>query len=207
MDSKMIVERYGAKNSKPLLWDDHDLTLRKTEFKATGDWNFDRQTLVHWWMNVYVPNGQRDEETPYEVYKTWSSAVGRYFPFAKAGGGYNPKTDQSAVEICTYKNFPVEPQLNDLQLWLPHLKPIEEDGRSYQYLGIFEHTLSEGGVFFLRIYSETDVALWKTTYGHSRLLRSFPMLQEAVLYVSKNHWYEKEFGGYDEWAALKQAEK
>ena len=71
MDSKTIVDRYGAKlKGQQMLFTDYDYILRHTKFQSV-DPDFNREALVHWWMNVYLPEYRgRDESTPYEIYSS-----------------------------------------------------------------------------------------------------------------------------------------
>lgn len=56
MDSQTIVEKYQAKLSgQQMLFADHDYILRQTSFKSI-DPSFDKESIVHFWMNVYVSN-------------------------------------------------------------------------------------------------------------------------------------------------------
>lgn len=196
MDSQTIVERYGAKlKGQQLLFPEHEYTLRHTPFQPTGDRDFDRETLVHWWMHVYIPDGYGSEKTPYEIYQTWSNGLWPLFLYCKPSG-YLPETYQSAIQLSCYKNEPLEDHLADVRLWLPHCKPFtykdkKGESRPGVHVGIFERTLSEHGVYDLRVWSETDMDLGKTTYGRYQVLQHFTSLEEAVAYIQKHHYYEK----------------
>lgn len=70
----------------------------------------------------------------------------------------------------------------------PLLTP-QEDGMVW--FKIFEHTLSEGGCYYLNVHPETwQATLSKSTYGMYRMLEKFPTVEDAVHFISENHWYE-----------------
>lgn len=197
MTSQDIVERWGVQlEGQQVLFPDPDLVLRRTEWRATGDAPFDREALAHWWMQVYVPNGKGDEQTPQTVYSSYSSAVYNLFPHVRPGG-YSPVTGQSQLDVVCYNSGnhfdDVVPMLAELGLWLPLLKPIsgEYDSRQYQHLGILEHTLSEGGCYSLHLYSPDEVKLHRIRYHRHSVLERFASLRDALAYVVEHHWYEK----------------
>jgi hypothetical protein len=190
MDSQTIVNKYEAKlEGQQLLFSDDDLVLRKTPFKSISE-DFDKEVVIHWWMNVYVPNGYGELETPYPVYSTWSNAVYKCFNAVKTGG-YCTETNQTGIEVCFYRDDPLDEQIAEVKMWLSHLKPIKKGDTTAIHLGVFEHTLSEGGVYTLWVYPENKVILEKCTYGRIHPLKEFSSLDEAFKYVAQNHWYEK----------------
>ncbi len=195
MDSKTIVERYGAKlKGQQRLFEDDDLVLRNTKFKSINP-EFDKEALVHFWMNVYMPEDYGDGKTPYEIYKTWSNGMWKCFRYIKTDG-YRPDTNQSHINVMCYKKTPLEPQLAELAMWLPHIKPgRDENGRGERqgkHVGIFESSLSAGGVFGMTIYSDTEVVIGKVTYGSYRDIKEFDGVASAVDYIRNNLWYDEE---------------
>ena len=187
--SQQIVELFDVKLvGQQLLIPDPDYVLLCSKFQPTGDDNLDREILIHWWMHVYDPT--EDYKLGEGIYGSWSNACYRYFKYATQSG-YNPETGQ-AVKLSCYKHTPLEPQLEQLQLWLPHIKPSrlrphDESERKGKWISVFEHTLSYHGSYNLIIYSDTEVDL-TFTYDSPR---KFGSLDEAVDFVRLHHWYEK----------------
>lgn len=198
MDSKTIVDAYGAKLSgQGLLFEDHDYTLRHTPFKEINP-QFDREAVVHWWMNVYVPDGWGDDRTPQEIHETWSSAIFKTFLYIHQSG-YNPRTNQTSIDIACIGDVPVEPQLEELRMWLSEYKPIPTEGDGdVHYVGIFESTLSEFGIYHLEVYDDESCIIRKTTYGRPEILSTFDNLKSALDYIRLNLWYQKTRDGQDE---------
>ena len=61
------------------------------------------------------------------------------------------------------------------------------------YISIFEHTLSENGVFHLQVTDEDDqfkIELKKTVYSSDRDLEEFDNWLSALAYIQKHHYYE-----------------
>lgn len=104
--------------------------------------------------------------------------------------GYNPKTEQRAIKLMLTKNDEESytQTIASLEILLPYIKADPEDG--YKYFGIFETSLSAGGVFYLRI-GEKNSILGRTVYGHDREIKTFLTVAEAVKYIQENHWYKK----------------
>jgi hypothetical protein len=198
MNSSEIVKLYDAKISgQQLLIPDDDFTLRNTPFKDTGNKQLNKEILVHWWMNVYQPDSyQYDTKTPYEIYRTWSNAVRNHFHFAKAEGSYHVETGQSSVQLSCYKKKKLDAHIYELKMWLPYIKLAkalgrrDNDERLHKQVSIFEHTLSEFGIFTLCIFSDNEVVLKKNSYGTVRDVQKFTDLTSAVKYIQEQHYYE-----------------
>jgi hypothetical protein len=190
MDSKTIVERYGANLiGQGWLWQDDDHVLRNTPFKSI-DLEFDRAALVHFWMNVYIPDGHNENETPYEVYKTWNVPLYSLFKYVTISG-YRPDSNQSAVRIGCIKKDPLEDQVAELKMWLPHIKPSLPDrysDKTVQVVSILEDTLSLHGSYQMLIDGNTyEVGM----AGLYRDKDKFGSLEEAVNLIRQRYWYKK----------------
>ncbi len=192
MNSELIIDTWKAKDPDPLLWPDHDRTLLSIPFQSVNQ-EFDKLALVHWWMNVYNPANS----TPMEIYQSWHEAVRHTFKHVFPGMGYHPGSMQNSISLGMYKNDEVEPAVEELKLWLPHIKLIDcpEDGdrESYkgQHIHVSEHTFSEKGVYSLLIFAENDSVLNKRVYGSDTYVHSFKSLGHAVAYIRDRHWLGK----------------
>ena len=104
--------------------------------------------------------------------------------------GYYPFSEQNAIEIMLYKGAEdnLEQTYESLNVILPFIKPINEEGdRRFK---LFEHTLSEWGVYDLRLSKEGVWTLNKTTYGREKVEKTFENLYDALKYCQQHHYYE-----------------
>jgi len=190
MTPKEMVELLGKQTvGYSLLWEDYDYILLNTPFKSTGDKKKDKEIIAYWWLSVYVPNGQGPDKVDQDIYRTWSNAQ---YTFDCVGpeGSYNPKTNQSAVQFCIEKDSDLQIGLEELNLLLPLIKSVEDDGQRYKYFSVFEHTLSAGGVYHIKYYDDLNITLNITSWGSERELRKFQDTMELLKYIQKNHYYE-----------------
>ncbi len=198
MTSQEIVDRYGVENCANMdrLFPDPDLVLRNTHFIPQEDETFNRDSIIHWWMHVYVPDGFGDYRVLYEAYKTWSNALYRYFRYARPNG-YVSQTNQSSIKIGCYKKTPLEPQLAELQLWVPHVKEVtfdKDEERSYakaKPIRIFESSLSLSGSWTLYVTDTGYCEIYRNQYVEQK----FNTLAEAVDHIRLNLWYQKKEDG------------
>lgn len=193
MTNAEMVKAYDAKlEGQLLLFPDDDIILRKTKFKEINP-EFDKMALIHWWMNIYLPEYHTEEEhTPYEIYNTWSSAVYKYFHYTTVNMGYNPKTNQQGVKFMGYLKEPVEEQKKELELWLPYIKPYkDENGRLRKRISIMEKDLSEHGSWSLCVFSDTEYVLGVSRWHRYEETTKFDCLGKAVWFIANHRWYEK----------------
>lgn len=179
MNSKEIVAAYKAKLSgQQLLVEDDDFILRHTSFKSISPL-FDKQVLVHWWMNVHIPPGSKNESTPSEIFRSWDNAIYGRFKYVRPGMTYNLDTRQVIIKIGTRKSDELKPQIEELEMWLPFVKGHPK------VVDIFEHTLSRWEIYKLHV--SPGLYKVKTT---SRTIASFDNIIDTVSFIRKNHWYE-----------------
>lgn len=193
MTSADIVKMYDAKlEGQQLLFPDDDIVLRHTNFKKISP-EFDRAALIHWWMNVHLPEYHgADEKTPFPVYQTWSHAIWEYFKYTNLNC-CNPEINQQEVTFTGYLKEPNDEQTEELRLWIPHIRFCinKDNGRSGKYIGILEHKLSVDGIWQLWIYDESDIELGRTRNGHYEKRANFDCLGKAVWFISNHYWYDK----------------
>lgn len=188
MDSKTIVELFGAKiKGQQLLFDDFDFILKNTGYKKISP-ELDKEIIVHWFMNIYSHDDDYStRKTDYEVYVQWSKAISENFKYVSVSG-YLPETGQSCVKLACHKNEDVNLQLNELQMWLPHIKPIKKDDKLIKYVRIFESSLSRHAAYALHI-CETEVFINKNSYGR-QTNQKFDDIATAVNFIHQNIWYK-----------------
>lgn len=123
--------------------------------------------------------------------------------FGFRASGYYRDTMQRNVTICLNKNEPVTKAIDGLLTILPHIKyhgaeksimkAIGRTGRSLRTkrVGIFEHTLSENGVYYLIFLEGQEcVYLMIDRYHVTSMVRRFITLMDALMYISDHHYYE-----------------
>ena len=123
--------------------------------------------------------------------------------FGFRASGYYMDTMQRSVAICLNKNEPVTKAINGLLTILPYIKyhAVEKSvmkaiGRTGSLLrtkrvGIFEHTLSENGVYYLVFVEGNEcVYLMIDKYHITSMVKRFTDLMSALEYVSEHHYYE-----------------
>lgn len=114
------------------------------------------------------------------------------------GGNYftseNTQKSQIALKVIFDQNKPFDEQLGILE-FIPYLLPV--NGRDYKTklydkcIGVFEESLSEGGVYQI-VYIEKD-KIWKliiTTYGREQSLITNKDIKEVLHHVYLYHPYE-----------------
>ena len=107
--------------------------------------------------------------------------------------GYNPETNQTAIEVCLIKDDEesVKKTQDALNLVLPYLKSNKE---GYIYIAIFEHTLSQHGMYFFFVYPERDrdkYVLMKSVYHHEEEIKVFGELEDCLKYIQNHYWYKR----------------
>lgn len=105
-------------------------------------------------------------------------------------GGYYPFSEQRAIEIMLYKGVQdnLDKTFEAISLVLPFIKPINDEGE--RRFKLFEHTLSEWGIYDLRFDKVGTWTLNKTTYGRKNVEKTFENLYDALKYCQKHHYYE-----------------
>lgn len=104
--------------------------------------------------------------------------------------GYYPYSEQKALEVMLYKGVQdnLDKTFKALNLVIPFIKPINDRGE--RRLKLFEHTLSEWGIYDLKQSKEGVWTLNKTTYGRERVEKTFENLYDALKYCQQHHYYE-----------------
>lgn len=67
------------------------------------------------------------------------------------------------------------------------------------WFGIFEHTLSAGGVFRLKVRPDLKEAVVdRTVYGREQVGEMFDTVEDAVGYIARKHWYGETEDAHEE---------
>lgn len=106
--------------------------------------------------------------------------------------GYDSETKQMSLGIVLDGNRPLKDQMG-IAKWIPYIKPTQ----GVTYIDILEHTLSEHGIYVLRIEDDKFI-LQKTTYGRTKDLKTFDTLKDAMKYIYDHHPYQRKKGSYED---------
>ena len=88
---------------------------------------------------------------------------------------------QPSLDVRLDKRRPLSEQMGIAE-WLPYIKALE----GKKIIGISECTLSEHGVYLLKITGR-KYSITKTTYGHESVKAEFPSLLKAMEYIYEKH--------------------
>lgn len=181
--SKEIIDKWKVvRKGQLLLFEDYDDLLLQTPFIVTDDSNFDTMVLIHFWMNVYKPSANTIKQ---DVYRTWVNGLYKYFKYAYPRTGYFTETNQSEVSFAAIRKDDLKPQLEELSLWIPFIKPLNNKHSVCKIIDIFEHTLSYNGSYSLNICDNQ----YKIIRNNS-VKAEFDSLESVVSYIKNNLWYE-----------------
>jgi hypothetical protein len=91
--------------------------------------------------------------------------------------------------VCLIKGDPksLKQNLTGLKKILKYLKPVDD----MIHIDIFERTLSEYGVFSLRITPDlTKFQIVQTTYGRDEVLHTYKTLEKAMEKIQDKYYYD-----------------
>ena len=115
--------------------------------------------------------------------------------------GYNPKTLQTSFQIKLVKGDSslTDKTKSDIETLFPHFKihsnKLHKNNKELSiesvYFGIFESSLSAGGIHFALINLDTDEYHYCITrWGHTEHKKQFASLSELLSYIETNVYYE-----------------
>ena len=101
--------------------------------------------------------------------------------------GYKPETEQVYLKMKLYKGEGdnLEQTISTLEEILPHIKAID----GVKVFGVFEHTLSENGVYCVEI-TEHTYTLVICRYRRKSVVKECKSLREMIEYIQEHHYYE-----------------
>lgn len=180
--AEQICKKLGFRHS--MLIPDWDEILFENEWKSNDDKDFDREAIAYYHSNKN--EHERRYRPEYEKWRTWSNAEYKLFDHVKHSGTYNVHTGYGYATISINRNKPVADALIEANIWLQYL---HEDK-----LSIFEHSLSANGSYNLvDCRSKPKLELW--CHHRQSFPQQFENLEEALVFISKNLWYEDEDKG------------
>lgn len=106
-----------------------------------------------------------------------------------SSNGYFHETNQVYIRIALYRDNDshFEKVYESLQNILPVIKPLED---GYKHIDIFEHTLSEFGVYALQVHPDNNKArIVITRWGRDSVVQRTTDLRSALKYIQQNNYY------------------
>lgn len=105
--------------------------------------------------------------------------------------GFFLSTNQTCIQILLGRNDGdgIQKALEGIRLLKSILKPLAD---GFIRFSVFEHTLSEFGIYNAKLSPDKDEAfITKTTYGHESVIFGPASLLEVLTEISKEHWYNR----------------
>lgn len=170
-----------------------ELTLLKTKIlKLVKEFKKESAQMI---KDGFVPtiefvmsnNGYELDGLGPEFYNAKNKELKKECPNLKYSGIYTTEPFQTALEIMLYEGTPHETYVKQINRVLPLM--CKHDGKSKR-IHLFEHTLSEYGVYDIRTEDDIHWYLTVTTYGHTKTIKEFQTLDECIIYCCKNHYYQ-----------------
>jgi chromosome segregation ATPase len=124
-----------------------------------------------------------DSQTKYTARKEALEKIGL------GSSGFFHAIQQVQVRVCLIKGDPksLKQNLTGLKKILKYLKPVDD----MIHIDIFERTLSEYGVFSLRITPDlTKFQIVQTTYGRDEVLHTYKTLEKAMEKIQDKYYYD-----------------
>lgn len=160
------------------------IQIQKLKEKQTEEKLREGMTLgekIEW---LLFEDGYNSDRKRYEECQKFFLELG-----LRVSGRY-PYSEQKALEIMLYKGVQdnLDKTFESVNIVLPFIKPINDKGE--RRFKLFEHTLSEWGIYDLKVDKEGVWTLNKTTYGRERVEKTFENLYDALKYCQQHHYYE-----------------
>lgn len=156
--------------------------------------DMDRERIV----DFFLRDGDRG---PQREYSAMSNAEHQYLNFCTHAGTFQPDEESGERRNIFKISLNTDSDLDAAEeeiTWVfrkvakayPKWNPI--------YIDIFEHTLSEGGIFYATWNRRKGFKMMKCTYGREEELASFTSWRSLLEHVAKHHYYEDPSRQYDD---------
>lgn len=109
--------------------------------------------------------------------------------------GYNPETEQVSLKLMLYKGD--KDNLEQTITATEEVLPLLKVHNGVKRLSIFEHTLSEDGIWSVEITDDSyDLIL--SRYHRKSTEKSFDNLRALIQYIQEHHYYENSVDNNEE---------
>ena len=177
----------------------YDKIAKLNEKKDKIILNSDKKDDLEWLMEFREPESKVKREQREKILKE----------YGLTGSGYNPQTNQHAIKLTINENDSDEKLENiekGLLKILPIIKPFSHDFKEpgmfknpLKMIGIFEHTLSQNGIYNLVVDPNNNNHCAVICHSWSRISskKEFNSLMDALKHIRKYHYYESKNGNND----------
>lgn len=178
---------------------DEDFIERDRAWKAGEqeefESNMDRERILNYFLS-------EDDSRPQREYSAMCSSEHDYLEFVKHSGTYSPDDETGErrnvfqISLNTDSDLDVAEEeivwaFKKVAATYPKWNPL--------YISIFEHTLSENGIYYIYWNRRKSFRLMKCTYGSEREIAKFTSWRSLLEYVSKHHYYEDPSSSDEKW--------
>jgi hypothetical protein len=180
--------RFRIENGKWIM--DENFVERDRAWKKGEQEEFEQDMSRERIVDFFLRDGDRG---PQREYNAMSKAEHTYLNFASHAGTYQADEKsgehRNVFKIKLNRDSDLDAAEEEIT-WVfnkvakayPKWNPI--------YIDVFEHTLSEYGIYFIYWNRRKTFRLMKCTYGHEEELTKFTNWRSMLEYISKNHYYE-----------------
>ncbi|MCV0439838.1 MAG: hypothetical protein K5880_14525 [Hydrogenophaga sp.] len=140
-----------------------------------------------------------EDRRPYREYQVMSNVEHEHFKFVTHGGTYQPDEEsgerRNIFKISLNTDSDIDAAAKEA------VEVFTKVAKAYPkwnplYIDIFEHTLSEGGIYYALWNRRKGFKMMKCTYGREEELAKFTSWRSLLEYVSQNHYYEDPIDKY-----------
>lgn len=131
---------------------------------------------------------------PQREYSLMSGLEHKFFKFIAHSGSYirNKKTgeQQNMFRISLNKDSDIAAAKKEVAWMLPQIAQQFPNWDPI-HIGVFEHTLSEGGIYTVQWDRNSTFVLAKCTYGRNSEEYTTTKLTDLLKYIAANHYYQE----------------
>jgi hypothetical protein len=145
----------------------------------------------------FILTGEHDSMALYHEAERQIQQLGLW-----GSGEWCNTTKQKCIKLMMYKENPdnLQKTYNSILSLLPYIiplpakntegEPVEEEFIDKKIFGIFEHTLSENGIYFFLISKNGSTEIARQRYSRLSILKRFETIMDGLKYIQNNFYYE-----------------
>lgn len=134
----------------------------------------------------------REDNGPQREYRSMCNLEYKVLDFIKHAGSYLRINDKPyyLFEVKINRDSKLSKVEKELSWAFKKIADYYSDIDPLE-INIFEHTLSQYGIYSMRWDRKDTFEIVKTTYGHSETIHTCSSLRDMIEYVSENLYYER----------------
>lgn len=136
------------------------------------------------------------DNVPQREFSVMSNAEYKFVKFFRHSGSYQPSKEAEAAgeyrsifRISLNTDSNIDAAEEEMNWALPKLAKAYPTWNPVR-LDVFEHTLSEHGIYFMEWDQKKTFRLMKCAYHQEEELQKFTDLRVMLEYIAKNHYYQ-----------------